>query len=116
MRVKTLLNHLRKRIIWGNKSDSQTYIIHLKQIGMRIGERTQIFDPPSTLIGETRPWLIDIGDDVQITQGVTILTHGYDWAVLKGVYGDILGSSGGENWKQCIHWNELHNLKRCTYR
>ena len=42
----------------------------------------------------TRPWLIDIGNDVQITDGVTLLTHGYDWAVLKGVYGDILGSGG----------------------
>lgn len=31
---------------------------------------------------------------MQITRGVIILTHGYDWSVLKGVYGDILGSSG----------------------
>ncbi len=38
--------------------------------------------------------MIKIGDDVQITAGVTILTHGYDWSVLKGVYGEILGSSG----------------------
>lgn len=36
-----------------------------------------------THIDETRPWLVEIGDDVQITAGVTILTHGYDWAVLK---------------------------------
>lgn len=26
--------------------------------------------------------------------GVTILTHGYDWSVLKGVYSEVLGSSG----------------------
>jgi hypothetical protein len=32
---------------------------------------------------------------VKITEGVTILTHGFDWSVLKGVYGDILGSGGG---------------------
>lgn len=38
--------------------------------------------------------MIDIGEKVQITSGVTILTHGYDWSVLKGVYGNILGSSG----------------------
>ena len=24
------------------------------------------------------------------------MTHGSDWSVLKGVYGDILGSSGGK--------------------
>lgn len=46
--------------------------------------------------------MIKIGNDVQITAGVTILLHGYDWAVLKGVYGEVLGSSGGENWKQCL--------------
>ena len=53
-----------------------------------------IFVPTKTLIDITRPWLIEIGENVQITEGVTILTHGYDWSVLKGVYGEILGSSG----------------------
>ena len=31
---------------------------------------------------------------MEIIRGVTILTHGYDWSVLKGVYGGILGSVG----------------------
>lgn len=48
----------------------------------------------TTEIDLTRPFMIEIGNDVQITKGVTILTHGYDWAVLKGVYGDVLGSAG----------------------
>ena len=38
--------------------------------------------------------MIDIGDDVKITRGVTILTHGYDLAVLRNVYDHTLGSSG----------------------
>ena len=38
--------------------------------------------------------MLEIGNDVQITEGVSILTHGYDWSVLKGKYGDVLGSSG----------------------
>lgn len=42
--------------------------------------------------------MISIGDDVQITSGVTILSHGFDWSVLKGTYGEVLGSSGG-GWK-----------------
>ena len=53
-----------------------------------------IFDPQTTIIDETRPWMIEIGNDVQITSGVTLLTHGYHWSVLKGVYGEVLGSSG----------------------
>ena len=62
---------------------------------MRIGEGTKLFSKPSgVLIDLTRPWLIDIGKNVQITIGVKILTHGYDWSVIKGKYGEVLGSAG----------------------
>ena len=30
----------------------------------------------------------------RITDRVKRLTHGYDWSVIKGKYGEILGSSG----------------------
>lgn len=93
-RVILMLKKAIKRMVHGNRCDSQTYIAHLKQAGMRIGERVAIFSPRTTCIDETRPWLISIGDDVQIARGVTILTHGYDWSVMKGLYGDVLGSSG----------------------
>ena len=73
---------------------SDTYVKYLRNTGVKIGSRTTIFDPRTTIIDETRPWMISIGDDVQITSGVTILTHGFDWSVLKGVYGEVLGSSG----------------------
>ena len=61
---------------------------------MRIGEGVNIYAPRDVLIDETRPWLVEIGNHVQIPYGVVILTHGYDWSVLKGVYGDVLGSAG----------------------
>ncbi|EQC69606.1 maltose O-acetyltransferase [Streptococcus sp. HSISB1] len=38
--------------------------------------------------------MVEIGNNVQIPDGVTILTHGYDWSVLKGVYGNVMGSAG----------------------
>lgn len=59
-----------------------------------IGANCTVFEPRYTSIDETRPWLISIGNNVNITRGVTILTNGYDWSVLKGVYGEVLGSSG----------------------
>ena len=90
-----LIKELLKRIVHGKKYDSRTYIDYLRSLGMIIGEDCAIYVPTKTSIDETRPWLISLGNNVQITQGVTILTHGYDWSVLKGVYGDILGSSGG---------------------
>ena len=91
MGLKTIFRKLK----YGVRYNSESYIKYLKNIGVEIGDRTTVFDPRSTIIDETQPWMIKIGNDVQITAGVTILSHGYDWAVLKGVYGEILGSSGG---------------------
>ena len=86
-----------RRMIYGQpveKNPSEALVERLRSLGMRIGEGTIFFDPPSNIVDETRPWLIEIGNDVQITHGVIILTHGYDWSVLKGLYGEVLGSAG----------------------
>lgn len=90
-----MLKKLISYLIFKEKCSPESYLKHLKKIGCKIGDGTHIFaNPLNILIDETRPWLIDIGNNVQITRNVTILTHGYDWSVLKGVYGEILGSSG----------------------
>lgn len=83
-----------RRIVLGYKADSAAYIAHLRRLGMRIGDGTAIFSPRSCLIDETRPWMIQMGNNVQISHGVVILTHGYDWFVLQGTYGEVLGSCG----------------------
>ena len=89
-----MIKKLIKKIILGNKADSDSFIKYLRSMGIEIGEYTKIYNPQNTIIDLTRPWLIKIGKNVQITDGVTILTHGFDWSVLKGVYGEVLGSSG----------------------
>lgn len=81
-------------IILGKYSNSEKYINYLRNLGCKIGERTVIFEPKNTLIDTSRPWLIKIGDDVKITRNVTILTHGYDFVVLRNIYNEVLGSSG----------------------
>lgn len=83
-----------KKIVYGHKATSERYIAHLRSLGVKIGEECTVYAPTKTQIDLTRPWLIDIGGNVKITEGVTILTHGFDWSVLKGAYGDVLGSSG----------------------
>lgn len=83
-----------KRIIYGNKATSETYINFLRNLGCSIGEGTVIYVPFKTYVDITRPYMIHIGNNVKITQGVTILTHGYDWAVLEGKYHEVLGSAG----------------------
>ena len=78
----------------GPKASSQDYVNYLRSNGMVIGNNTVIYSPNNCVIDQTRPWMIEIGDNVSITTGVTILTHGYDWSVFKGIYGDVLGSAG----------------------
>ena len=94
MGIAAFIKRKAKRLILGNRCDSQSYISHLRAIGMRIGEGTRIFSPQTVTIDEQTPCMIEIGKHVEITAGVTILTHGFDWCVLKGVYGDVLGSRG----------------------
>ena len=89
-----MIKKIIKKIIYGNRVDSETYINYLRKIGCTIGENTTIYAPRNTIIDEQKPWLIEIGDNVKITDGVRILTHGYDWSVLKVKYGDVLGSAG----------------------
>lgn len=83
-----------KRLLYAHRGDQESFIECLRKGGAEIGERVCIFDPHSTIIDATRPFMLKIGDDVQITGGVTILTHGYDWSVLKGIYDEVLGSCG----------------------
>ena len=89
-----MIKRILRKIVLGNKADSDSFIKYLRSKGVEIGEFTNIYNPQNTTIDLTRPWLIKIGKNVQITDGVTILTHGFDWSVLKAVYGDVLGSSG----------------------
>lgn len=90
MTVKDLI----KKIAYGPKASSRDYIDFLRSKGMTVGDNTVIYSPRHCVVDETRPWMIEIGSNVSITEGVTILTHGYDWSVFKGMYGDVLGSAG----------------------
>ena len=93
--IRKYIKNICRKFIYGDKASSETYIKYLRSLGMKIGEESTIYVPTKTQIDTTRPWLIDIGKNVKITEGVTILTHVFDWSVLKGAYGDVLGSSGG---------------------
>lgn len=88
------LRRFLRRIVLGHKADSDAYVAHLRRLGMRIGDGTTIFSPRSCLIDETRPWMVELGSHVQISHGVVILTHGYEWSVVQGVTGEVLGSCG----------------------
>lgn len=78
----------------GYKSNSENYKKYLRKKGVKIGHNTHFYSPWSINVDTQRPWMIEIGDNVHITAGVTILQHGYDWAVIQKKYGEVIGSSG----------------------
>jgi acetyltransferase-like isoleucine patch superfamily enzyme len=73
------------------KCPSDLYVNYLTKLGVKIGKNTVFYNPHTTSIDVTRPWLIEIGDNVKITSGVIVLTHDYAWSVLRNKYnGQIL--------------------------
>lgn len=95
--IKQKAKNFLKRLVYKEKASSATYVNYLRSKGCQIGENTRFFDPMGTEIDITKPELIHIGKNVQITAGCKIVTHGFDWYVLNGVYGDIMGSAGEVN-------------------
>jgi maltose O-acetyltransferase len=87
------MKSLIKKFIHREKYCTETYLEHLKKIGVTIGEGTRIYDPVNTHIDEYRPYLITIGKNCKIAKGVTILTHSGDWLIPQGIYGDVVGSA-----------------------
>lgn len=85
------VNAIARKVLYGYKAASKTYIDHLRKIGSEIGQDVYIYNPDITHIDETDPHLLTIGDHVRITGPVTILTHDYSWSVIKHKYGEICG-------------------------
>lgn len=95
--VETVRGFVRK-IIYKENATGADLVNYLRSHGAVIGEGVIIYAPNKTLIDKSRPWLLTIGNQVRITEGVKILTHDYSWSVLKccdnGGFqpGEILGA------------------------
>lgn len=83
-----------KKVLYGYKSSSQSYINYLRKKGVTIGDNVSFYEPNTNYIDTQKPWLIKIGNNVEITRGVVIITHDYAWSVIKQLDGEIIGSRG----------------------
>lgn len=72
----------------------EIYLNYLRKLGVRIGRNCKITDIRTINIDITRPYLVEIGDNVRLNRGLTILTHDYVSRAFKIIYGDFLPSSG----------------------
>ena len=91
--IRGRIIHLIKKVIFREKADSKTYINYLRKKGAKIGKGTYFYVVKKTSIDTTNPQLLEIGDNVRILEGVTILTHDFSWSVLSGIEGNMLGSN-----------------------
>ena len=78
-----IIKKIIRKIIYKENATSDDLVNYLRSKGAVIGQRVKFYAPNKTLIDKTAPFLLQIGDDVRITEGVKILTHDYSWSVLK---------------------------------
>lgn len=88
MKIKRIWNRILDHLA---RFSSESYVRWLRNIGVRIGEGCIIYTPKFTHIDITRPYMLNIGCDVRIAKGVTILTHGFEWCVVRDKYEVPLG-------------------------
>ena len=89
--VTDRLDRIKERIL-RSVSPNGLFINFLRKKGVTVGEGTMFFG--SVEIDLTRPCLIEIGKNCVLTDGVRLLTHGFEWVVLKNIYHEVLASSG----------------------
>lgn len=70
-------------------------IWYARALGVSVGEGCSLFN----VVYGSEPWLIRIGNGVQITDGVRLLTHGGGWTIRKLVprfdsFGEVLIEDG----------------------
>jgi len=107
MKLKNLINRIRK-MNQTEREASEERLNKLRQKGAKIGEDVYVYASNATIIDETTPWLLTIGDHVRITSGVKILTHDFSWSVVKkygtqtAQPGQILGSQRPVEIGDCV--------------
>ena len=89
MDIKSLI----KRIVLPNTYSEEAYIRYLRSKKILVGDNVKIWSPNHTFIDDTKPYLIKIGNNVKITQGVSILAHDYSRSVLRRQYGIFKGGT-----------------------
>ena len=72
----------------------ETYLNYLRKKGVRIGEKCTIGPPKTVVIDCSRPYLVEIGNNVRLNYGLTLMTHDFTTMVFKSYYGEFLPASG----------------------
>lgn len=89
IRSKALL-----RRIWIEGVSNESYIKYLRKHGIRVGNNVHFRNPANNSIDFNRPALIEFGNNLDINENFTVLTHDFGTYVFREVYKDFVNSSG----------------------
>ncbi|MXP76206.1 hypothetical protein GN277_12625 [Lachnospiraceae bacterium WCA-9-b2] len=81
-------------MIYRERASSDDLIAYYRRKGIRIGSNCTFHAPRTIKIDITQPFLIKIGNNVEITDYVSILCHDFAWSTFKTEKGEIIGSNG----------------------
>ena len=70
-----MIRKMYRKIIYGHKASSETYIEFLRSRGAKIGEGCILHTPTKIIIDNDYAHFISLGNKVQITQDCIILAH-----------------------------------------
>ena len=87
-----ILTNLLKKIT-GRSLTNVEQIEFLKKGGAHIGKELRIYGG-ALKIDKQMPYMLHIGDYVEITDNVKILCHDYSWCVIKRMSGVLMGGIG----------------------
>lgn len=105
-RIKGLVKGLRRQIALRN---GDTYVKHLRSLGIVIGDGYFIPEPKRIEIDTTRPSLVTIGRNVRLNIGFTLLTHDFGCSVFRNLYSEFIPSSG-----KVTIGNNVYFARNCT--
>lgn len=55
MQLNGRIKNILRKLVYGAKADSDSYVKYLKSLGMKIGDRTTIYIPTKSQIDISRP-------------------------------------------------------------
>ena len=90
--LRGFLKKIRRK--YAEYKGGEIYINYLRRQGIKIGTRCHIGKPSTITIDYTRPYLVEIGNNVRMNKYFTLLTHDFATSVLTNKYGEFLPSSG----------------------
>lgn len=96
MSLSNLIKHIKVivRRVWMEGMSSEEYVNYLRKHGVRVGDNVFFRHPSRTTIDFTRPCLVEIGNNLDINDNFTIVTHDFGSFVFRNYYKDFVSSSG----------------------